>query len=237
MGLYLIIMGVQGAGKGTQAARLKEAYDIPHVSTGDLFRAMRNRSDDLAVRVQTLMNSGQLVPDDTTNDVLQDRLEQPDAAERGAVLDGYPRNIAQAEWLEHYLSTRGEQLAAVILLELDSYTAFKRAYGRLSSPSTGESYNIYTNADAIDWQMVEHPDKAYPPRIEGTLKATGEALKRRPDDEAAAVVQRIDTYMAQTAPLIDHYREKGLLVSIDARQSIEDVTAAIKAAVEERVNA
>lgn len=237
MGLYLIIMGVQGAGKGTQAGRLSKDFNIPHVSTGDLFRAMRSRTDELAVRVQTLMNSGQLVPDSTTNEILQDRLEQPDAVGHGAILDGYPRNIAQAEWLDAYLDGKGEGVAAVILLELDSYTAFKRAYGRLSSPSNGESYNIYTNADAIDWQMVEHPEKAYPPRIEGTLKATGEALKRRPDDEAAAVVRRIDTYMEQTAPLIEHYREKGLLVTVDAQQSIEDVTAAIEAAVEQRVNA
>ncbi len=235
MGLYLIIMGVQGAGKGTQAVRIAEDYGIPHVSTGDLFRAMKTRTDELAVRVQEIMASGQLVSDEITNEILQDRLEQSDAAENGTILDGYPRNTAQAKWLDSYLSGKGESVAAVILLQLDPYTAFKRAYGRVTSPD-GTAYNIYTNADAIDWQFEEHPDKAFPPRISATHKESGEAMKRRPDDEAASVVKRIDTYLDTTAPLIEHYRAKGLLVEIDATESIEDVSAAIKAAIDARVN-
>lgn len=237
MGLYLVIMGVQGAGKGTQAVRIAETYTIPHISTGDLFRAMKTRTDELAVRVQEIMASGQLVSDETTNEILQDRLQQTDAAESGAILDGYPRNIAQAEWLENYLNGRGEALAAVILLQLDPYTAFKRAYGRVTSPSDGTAYNIYTNAEAIDWEFDEHPEKAFPPRISATHKETGEVLKRRPDDEAASVVKRIDTYLKTTAPLIKHYRAKNVLVEIDAAQPIEDVTAAIKSAIDSRVNA
>lgn len=236
MGLYLVIMGVQGAGKGTQAVKIADAYTIPHISTGDLFRAMKTRTDDLAVRVQEIMASGQLVSDETTNEILQDRLQKPDAAEQGAILDGYPRNIAQAEWLENYLTGKGETLAAVILLQLDPYTAFKRAFGRVTSPSDGTAYNIYTHAEAIDWQFEDHPDRAFPSRITATLKATGEALKRRPDDEAVSVVKRIDTYLETTAPLIEHYRAKGLLVEIDAAQSITDVTVAIKEAVNTRIN-
>lgn len=233
MGLYLIIMGVQGAGKGTQAARVAEAYDIPHVSTGDLFRAMRTRDDDLARKVQEIMASGQLVSDEVTSEVLKDRLEQPDAA-NGAILDGYPRNTAQAQWLDEYLRGRGEKLAAVLLLELDLYEAFKRAYGRVSAAS-GESYNIYTHNDAIDWRTVEHESGEFPPRIEATLKATGEHLKRRADDHAPSVIKRIDTYLEATAPLVAHYRGQEMLVEIDAQQAIEDVTRDIKTAIDVRV--
>ena len=231
MALYLIIMGVQGAGKGTQAAFVKEAYGIPHISTGDLFRAMRTREDELARRVQSIMESGHLVPDDVTNEVLQDRLEQPDAA-NGVILDGYPRNVAQAEWLENYLAQRGEQLTATLLLDLDLFTAFKRAFGRVKSPATGETYNLYFQNGDIEWGFVEHPDKAFPPRIEAKLKSTDETLTRRADDHAGGVVQRIDTYLETTRPLIDHYEAKGLLKTVDADQPIQSVNAAIRAAID-----
>lgn len=230
MSLYLIIMGVQGAGKGTQAAFIQEEYGIPHVSTGDLFRAMKHREDELARRIQDIMRAGALVPDEATNEVLQDRLEQADAA-GGVVLDGYPRNIAQAEWLESYLASKGKSLAAVLLLELDLYTAFKRAYGRAKSEATGKTYNVYYSDDEIELDFVDHPEGAFPPRMEPRLKSTGETLVRRADDEAAAVITRIDTYMETTRPLIDHYRAKGLLLSIDADQPIEAVSAEIKAAI------
>lgn len=230
MGLYLVIMGVQGAGKGTQAAFIKEKYGILHVSTGDLFRAMKTREDELAKRVQDIMNAGRLVPDDTTNEVVKDRLEQPDA-QKGAVLDGYPRNIAQAQWLENYLQSKGEKLAAVLLLELDPYVAFKRAFGRVTSAS-GDAYNIYTNNEGLEWSLVEHPEKAFPPRLEVKNTRTGEILKRRSDDEAFAVIKRIDIYLEETRPLVDYYRQKGLLVSLDAEQSIEAVGKAIEVAVD-----
>ena len=229
MGLFLMIMGVQGAGKGTQAAFIRETYQIPHVSTGELFRAMKTRTDELAQRVQEIMNAGQLVPDDVTNEVLRDRLEQPDAT--GAILDGYPRNIAQAQWLETYLGQRGEKLAAALLLDLDPYTAFKRAFGRVSA-ADGTQYNIYTNNEGLEWSTVDHPDKAFPPRLEVTLKTTGEVLHRRLDDEGVAVIKRIDTYLETTAPLVDFYREKGLLVEIPANQSIEAVGKAIRQEVD-----
>ncbi len=231
MGLYLIIMGVQGAGKGVQAAHLKEAYDILHVSTGDLFRAMRTRTDDLAVRVQEIIKSGALVPDDVTNEVLQDRLEQPDAAS-GVIFDGYPRNIAQAEWLDAYLESRNESLTAVLLLDLDLYNSFKRAFGRVTS-KTGESYNIYFKNDGLNVKPVDHPEKAFPPRIEATLETTGEELIRRADDaNAASIIKRIDTYIEQTQPLIDYYEQKGLVRQIDANHSIAEVGEALKEAVD-----
>ena len=233
MSLYLIIMGVQGAGKGTQAAFINKSYGIPHVSTGDLFRAMRTRTDELAQRVQEIMNAGNLISDEITNEVLKDRLEQDDA-KGGMILDGYPRNTAQAEWLENYLDDKGKSLAAVILLGLDAYSAFKRAFGRVKS-SDGTQYNIYTNNTGLEWEMVKHPEEAYPPRLEAKLTATGEILKRRPDDEAFGVVKRIDTYLETTMPLIDYYREKGKLVEIDAAQSIDEVSKAIKIVLDSKV--
>ena len=230
MGLYLIIMGVQGAGKGVQAARLTAHYGIPHISTGDLFRAMKSREDELAVRVQTIMKSGQLVPDEVTNEILQDRLQQADA-QSGALLDGYPRNQAQAQWLDQYLAERGEALTAVLLLELDLYTAFKRAFGRVTS-SSGDSYNIYFNNEGIEWHFEEHPEQLYPPRLVATEKATGEVLKRRPDDaDAAAVIKRIDTFERDTRPLIEYYENRGLLHRVNANQSIEAVTQDLQNAI------
>jgi len=231
MSLYLIIMGVQGAGKGTQAAYIHETYNIPHVSTGDLFRAMKTRTDDLAQRVQEIMKSGNLVSDEITNEVLKDRLEQPDAA-NGVILDGYPRNIEQAKWLETYLNGKGVALSGVLLLELDYYTAFKRAFGRMKDSKTGDVYNIYSMADQIDVTFIDDPNGTFQPGIQATLKANGETLERRADDHAGSVIKRIDTFEATTSPLIDYYGDKGLLMRIDAKQPIDTVSAEIKAAID-----
>lgn len=230
MGLYIIIMGVQGAGKGVQAQFISREYGIPHISTGDLFRAMRERDGELARRVQDVMKAGQLVDDDTTSEVLRDRLEQADAA-GGAIIDGYPRNDDQAQWLETYLASRGDIVAAVLLLKLDLYVAFKRAFGRVTSKS-GVSYNIFFNSDGVRWAFVDHPDKQFPPRLEAVELASGESLIRRPDDaNAGAIIKRIDLYLETTQPLFDYYRRKGLLVEINADRSIEDVSRSIKDAI------
>jgi len=230
MSLYLVMIGVQGAGKGTQAAFLKEKYQIPHVSTGDLFRAMKTREDDFAKRIQEIMAGGGLISDDITNDIVRERLEQPDAAD-GVILDGYPRNTIQANWLENHLRENGDGLNGVILLELDFYTAFKRAFGRVKS-SNGDTYNIYFHTDEVNYTFVEHPKEEFPPRLEATLKSSNEPLERRTDDEAFSVVKRIDTYVETTQPLVDYYREKGLLITVDADQPIEKVSADIVAAVD-----
>lgn len=234
MSLYLIIMGVQGAGKGVQAQFIKEEYGIPHVSTGDMFRAMKTREDELARRVQDIMKSGALVDDDTTNEVLRDRLEQPDAA-NGVILDGYPRNQAQAAWLEDYLASKGESVNAVLVMKLDLYVAFKRAFGRVTSQS-GKSYNIFLNNAGIEWQFIDDPAKVYPPRLEAVEKVTGEKLIRRPDDaHAGAIIKRIDLYLETTQPLLEYYQQKGLVVAIDAEQSIDAVSRQIKQAVDARM--
>lgn len=234
MSLYLIMMGVQGAGKGMQAGLLSQAYSIPHVSTGDIFRGMKDRDDDLAREVKAILEAGKLVDDDLTCRIVEDRLNEDDAA-NGVILDGFPRNPVQAEWLDSYLTSKGESVTAVVWMELDLYIAFKRAFGRITDKETGDSHNVFYNEDGIEsWQFVKHPEEAFPPHLDVKLK-NGNPVKRRPDDENAyAVVTRIDTYMKQTAPLLDHYRKDDLVVTIDAEQSIEAVTKDIKAAIEAR---
>ncbi len=236
MSLYIILMGVQGAGKGEQARVIQETYGIPQVSTGDLFRAMKTRTDPLAQKIQQIMAEGKLIDDDTTNAVVEDRLGQDDA-KNGVIFDGFPRTPAQAAWLDQYLEKQGAHVNAVLLLELDFYTAFKRSFGRVKSDATGKTYNIYFNDDGItEWKFVDHPQNEYPPRLHA-VESTGGVLSRRPDDaNAHAILKRIDTFRELTAPLITYYEQKrpGLLVRIDADQSIETVSAAVKAAIDAR---
>lgn len=230
MALYIIIMGVQGAGKGVQAKIVSQKYNIPQVSTGDLFRALKGRQDDFARETQEIMAAGQLVPDEATNRMVAERLEQEDAA-GGVILDGFPRNIAQADWLNDYLSSRGESLRTVLLMELDLYTAFKRAFGRVTVE--GKNYNLFYDNEGIDWHYEEDPSKTYPPRVVGQELATGKPLERRVDDaNAGAIIKRIDVYLENTAPLIEYYRKAGLLAKVDAAQSIDTVSKAIQSIIE-----
>jgi adenylate kinase len=232
MSLYIILMGVQGAGKGVQAKFIEETYGIPQVSTGDLFRSMKTRTDDLARKVQQIMAAGQLVDDDTTNAIVVDRLSQDDA-QGGVILDGYPRNQAQAEFLEKHLAKKGDQINAVLLLDLDLYTAFKRAFGRVSDKESGKSYNYYYQRDGVQFDWTFHPEKAFPPQLIAKLDDSGQELTRRPDDaDAAAVVKRIDTFLDTTQPLIHYYEAKGLVKKINANQSIEAVTTDIKKVID-----
>lgn len=228
MGLYLILMGVQGAGKGVQASFISQNYNhIPHISTGDLFRAMKTRTDPLAQDIQRIMAEGKLISDDITNRVVEERLQQPDA-QAGAIFDGYPRTPAQAEWLEKHLANEGQKIGTVLVLQLDLYDAFRRAFGRVTS-ADGDSYNVFSNTEAIEWEWIEHPEKLFPPRLEARLKATGEKLIRRPDDAAAhAIIKRIDTYLKETKDLVAYFKQKGLAHEIDAAQPIETVSAEIK---------
>lgn len=233
MSLYIILMGVQGAGKGVQAKFIEDTYNIPQVSTGDLFRAMKTRTDDLARKVQDIMASGQLVDDDTTNAIVVDRLSQDDA-QNGVILDGYPRNQAQAEFLEQHLAKQGAKINAVLLLELDLYTAFKRAFGRVTDKDIGKSYNYYYQTEGVDFDWNYHPEGEFPPQMVATLEESGKRLNRRPDDaDAAAVVKRIDTFLETTQPLIDYFETKGIVKKVNANQSIEAVTADIKKMIDE----
>ncbi|GAB5493569.1 MAG: adenylate kinase [Phototrophicaceae bacterium] len=230
MGLYIILMGVQGAGKGMQADYIKKTYDIPHVSTGDIFRGLQNRTDELAQRVKAILKSGKLVDDATTNELVADRLNEADA-KNGVILDGYPRNHAQVEFLTNYLAEKGERINSVLLLELDLYTAFKRAFGRVTHPETGESFNYYFKQGDVSFAIEEDANKQHPPRLAATLE--GQELKRRADDaDAMSVITRIETYLAETMPIVEFYEGEGVVSRIDANQAIADVSANIKAVLD-----
>ena len=227
MSLYIVLMGIQGAGKGLQARFIEESYGIPQVSTGDLFRAMKARTDELARKVQDIMAAGQLVDDDTTNAMVADRLAQADAR-NGVILDGYPRSQAQAEFLEGHLAEKNAGVDAVLLLELDLYIAFKRAFGRVTD-ADGNSYNYYYNKADVDFQWVQDVDAVFPPRLEACIAGTDRLLKRRPDDASAdAIIKRIDAFLETTQPLINYFEAKGRVRKINANQSIEAVRADIK---------
>lgn len=231
MSLYVILMGVQGAGKGLQARLIEDYFGIPQVSTGDLFRAMRARTDDLARKVQDIMASGQLVDDDTTNAIVVDRLAQADA-QNGVILDGYPRNQVQAAFLETHLSEKDARVNAVLLLELDLYTAFKRAFGRVTD-ANGGSYNCYYNANGVDFSWLQDESERFPPRLAASLRGSHTPLKRRPDDASAdAIIQRIDTFLETTQPLISHFEASGNVLKINADQSIDAVWSDIRLALE-----
>ncbi len=227
MGLYVLLMGVQGAGKGEQSKFIALKYSLPQVSTGDLFRAMKVREDDLAKEVQVIMNAGTLVSDDLTNRIVEERLSLPDA-QGGVILDGYPRTTGQADFLADLLAKKGESIHTVFLFELDLYTAFKRAFGRVTHEN-GQAFNIFFLSKGVDVTVDKHPDEQFPPRIVAKIDETGETLKRRVDDaDALSVVKRIDQFVEDTAPLIDYYQAKGLLKRIDASQPIETVSEEIK---------
>lgn len=231
MGLYLILMGVQGAGKGEQAKFIQQEYNIPQISTGDLFRAMKTRTDELAQRIQTILKEGKLVPDEITNEVVAERLSQPDA-QNGVILDGFPRTKNQAEWLENYLASKGEKITAVLSFEINLYTAFKRAFGRVTDAS-GKSHNIYFNYEGLDagFKFEDHPEKQYPPRL--VAAKNGEPVSRRNDDaDASAIIKRIDLYMEETAPLLEYFEAQGLLKVVKAEKPIEIVNAEVKGIID-----
>ena len=215
MGLYIVMIGVQGAGKGTQAGLLSEKYGIPHISTGDLFRAMETQDTPLAREVQEWMKKGSFVPDDITNRMVEGRLKEADA-QKGVIFDGYPRNVDQAAVLDAMLQKRDQKITAALVLELDRETAIKRVEGRRYSQDKERVYNIYFN----------------PPKVEGIDDVDGQPLIQRKDDHREAVEERIKLYYEQTMPIIDYYRGRGLVTEIDADQEIEAVKDDVFAAVE-----
>ncbi len=235
MGLFVILMGVQGSGKGEQARFMQETYGIPQVSTGDLFRALKTRQDEFARGVQATMAEGKLIDDDTTNEIVRQRLAEPDA-QQGAIFDGFPRTPAQAAWLDAYLASKGERINAVLLLDIDLFTAFKRAFGRVTTKD-GQSFNLYSKNDGVEFAWVEDPDGKHPPHLVGILAETGEELKRRPDDaHAHAIIKRIDTYIETTAPLIAYYEPKGVVQHVSADQPINAVSADIRRVLDAAAN-
>jgi adenylate kinase len=214
--LYLVLLGGPGAGKGTQAERLSAALDIPQVSTGDLFRENLKNETELGLMAKGYMERGELVPDEVTVAMVHERLSRPDA-ERGAILDGFPRTIAQAEALDDLLADMGLELAVVPYIKVPEEMLLARLAGRWTCRSCGAMYH----------QLFS------PPQQEGVCDRCGGELYQRPDDTPETQKHRIEVYFEQTAPLIDYYREQGLLVEIDGRPGIEEIQTELLAVVQD----
>ncbi len=203
--MNLVFLGPPGAGKGTIASEAKNHFDIPHISTGDLFRSHIKGGTELGKQVQAILASGELVPDSVTIAMVEERFKQDDA-QKGFILDGFPRTIAQADAL-----AKMKSVDKVVNFVLDRQQIVSRLSGRRVCKSTGRSYHILYN----------------PPKVEGVDDETGEALIQRDDDKPEAILNRLAVYEAQTAPLIEYYRARNLLIDIDASPSPQEVLSAL----------
>ena len=210
----VLLLGAPGVGKGTQAKALMAAYGIPQISTGDILRANISKGTTLGKLAKALVDQGKLVSDDLVNQMVADRLCQPDTR-RGYILDGFPRTLNQATWLDSQLSTARSTLPVVaISIVVDYEQLLHRITGRRICPS-GHDYSIYTK----------------PPKVPGICDVDGSSLIQRPDDSEAVFVERMKTFKSQTAPVIEHYRKQGRFEEIDGDQPVEQVTAAIEGAL------
>jgi adenylate kinase len=213
--MKLILLGPPGAGKGTQAVRLKEKYGIAHLSTGDMLREAVAMDSPIGRQAKAIMDAGELVPDDVINALVAERIAQPDCA-RGFILDGFPRTVAQAEALDALLKERGQRLDAVLELAVDDDLLVDRISGRFSCATCGANYH----------------DKFNPPRQPGVCDVCGGTeFTRRADDNAETVRSRLAAYHAQTAPLLPYYRKRGLLRTVDGMAEIDEVGRQIDAAL------
>ncbi|WP_149561801.1 adenylate kinase [Streptomyces cacaoi] len=207
--MRIVLVGPPGAGKGTQASFLAENLSIPHISTGDLFRANISQGTPLGQKAQEYMRAGQLVPDEVTIGMAKDRMQEPDAA-AGFLLDGFPRNIAQAEALDAYLAETGQKLDAVLDLEVPEDEVVKRIAGR----------RICRN----DSSHVFHVEYS-PPKQDGVCDVCGGELYQRDDDREETVRKRLAVYHSETEPIIDHYKAQDLVTTISALGEVGEVTA------------
>jgi adenylate kinase len=214
--LYIVLLGVPGAGKGTQARMLGEALGIPQISSGDIFRENLKNGTPLGLLAQEYMERGALVPDDVTINMVMERLMRPDCA-RGAILDGFPRTLAQADSLDRALSSEGVRIGCVPLLEVSDDAVIERLAGRRVCRHCQAVYHIVFS----------------PPAVEGICDDCGGELYQRSDDEPDTVRNRLFVYYKQTAPLVGYYFAHGLLVSIDGDRPVEQVQADLLLAVRE----
>ncbi|WP_129307385.1 adenylate kinase [Streptomyces sp. L2] len=206
--MRIVLVGPPGAGKGTQAVRLAEQLAIPHISTGDLFRANISRQTELGKLAKSYMDAGNLVPDEVTIAMAKDRMEQPDA-EGGFLLDGFPRNVKQAEALDALLETEGIKVDAVLDLEVPEDEVVKRIAGR----------RICRN----DSSHVFHVTYS-PPKKNGVCDVCGGELYQRDDDSEDTVRTRLEVYHTQTEPIIDYYKSQGLVVTISSLGPVDEIT-------------
>lgn len=211
----LILLGPPGAGKGTQARMLEEDFGLVQLSTGDLLRAAVAAGTEAGGRAKAVMEAGQLVSDDIVLAILKDRMAAPDVA-KGIILDGFPRTAGQAAALDGLLEAAGQKVTAAVSLEVDDEAMVGRVAGRFTCAACGEGYH----------------DEFKQPAVAGACdKCGGTAFKRRADDNAETVRERLKAYHAQTAPLIAHYEGQGVLQRVDAMGSIADIRAALSAIV------
>ncbi len=204
--MNLIFLGPPGAGKGTMASRLAQDEGIPHISTGDIFRANIKNQTELGKRVKAILDRGDLVPDELTIELVKDRLAQGDT-KNGFILDGFPRTIPQAEALTGFA-----KIDRVVNFVLSDEEVVKRLSGRRMAPTSGRTYHVLFN----------------PPKKEGIDDESGEKLIIRPDDEVEAVKNRLDVYNRQTAPLIDYYEKSNLLTDLDSSPRPDSVFGSLK---------
>lgn len=210
--MKIIMLGAPGAGKGTQAKMIAEKYAVPHVSTGDIFRANIKNGTELGMEAKKYMDQGLLVPDELTVKILLDRVAQEDC-QNGYVLDGFPRTIPQAEVLDRALYEIGDKIDYAINVDVPDENIIRRMGGRRACLSCGATFH------------VEH----IPPKQEGICDTCGKELVLRDDDKPETVKNRLDVYHKQTQPLIDFYQEKGILRTVDGTVDMKDVFAAITA--------
>jgi adenylate kinase len=215
--MRIVLLGAPGSGKGTQSQRLVERFGIPQISTGDLLRSAVQRGTEYGLRARAAMDAGQLVIDEIVLGIIADRLAEPDAR-RGFILDGFPRNQAQAEALDGMLKTTGRPLDAVVLFEVDNVELVRRISGRRTCGTCGRVFNVYTAPPGSPPHCDRCDDRP--------------ELVQRPDDNAATVARRLEVYEAQTRPLVEYYRRQGLLHTINAARAAEAVSAQLVALFE-----
>ncbi|CCY08444.1 MAG: adenylate kinase [Coprobacillus sp.] len=209
--MRLLIMGAPGAGKGTQAALIKEAYNIKHISTGDMFRKAISEKTPTGIEAKSYIDQGKLVPDSVTNKLVRERLSEKDC-ENGFLLDGYPRNLAQAEELDKILKDLGIKLDAVINVSVDDNFLIERITGRRTCTKCGASYHVSFNK----------------PKVEGICDECGSTLIQRPDDSEETIKNRLSVYYEKTKPVLDYYEAQNIVKNVDGIGEINEIFEKIK---------
>lgn len=209
--MNLVLMGLPGAGKGTQADKIVVKYNIPHISTGDMFRAAIKGETELGLKAKSFMDKGELVPDEVTIGIVRERLSKDDCG-KGFLLDGFPRTVAQAEALDTMLTDLGKKIDFVINIDVDQSILMERLTGRRICKNCGATYHLVFN----------------PPSQEGVCDRCGGELYQRADDNAETVQNRLDVNIQQTKPLLNFYEDKGYLRNINGQQDIDKVFADIE---------
>ncbi|GAA2966825.1 adenylate kinase [Ligilactobacillus murinus] len=217
MALNLMLMGLPGAGKGTQAEKIVDQYHIPHISTGDIFRAAMKNNTPMGIEAKSYIDKGELVPDEVTNGIVKERLAKDDVND-GYMLDGFPRNMAQAEALETFGAQLGKPLNCVINIHVDPESLMERLTGRYICRNCGATYHKIFN----------------PTKVEGTCDRCGEhEFYQREDDKPETVKNRLDVNIKMNTPLLDFYKKQGILHEVDGNQDIDKVFADIKAILDQ----